>query len=162
MPSIKHSLLIAALTGAVATPVLADEIIRHKYASGFPIASAVEVPADKTLVYLGGTVPQVSYDEGEVPPADQTYQQTISVFNSMQERLTELGLDMGDIVQMQVFLVGLPEHGGRMDFDGFMSAYTEYFGTEEQPALPVRSVLQVAGLANEDWVVEIEVVAARP
>lgn len=41
-------------------------------------------------------------------------------------------------------------------------AYTQFFGTQAQPNTPVRSVLQVAGLARPQWVVEIEVVAARP
>jgi hypothetical protein len=49
------SLLLAALPAVVT----AQDIVRHAYDSGFPIAAAVEVPAGKTLVYLGGTVPQV-------------------------------------------------------------------------------------------------------
>ena len=42
-----------------------------------------------------------------------------------------------------------------------MKGYTQYFGTEEQPELPTRSVFEVAGLANPSWLVEIEVVAVR-
>ena len=49
-----------------------------------------------------------------------------------------------------------------MDFEGFMKGYTQFFGTEDQPNLPTRSVFQVAGLANPDWFVEIEVTAVRP
>ncbi len=49
-----------------------------------------------------------------------------------------------------------------MDFAGFMEGYVEFFGTEEQPNLPTRSVFEVAGLANAGWLVEIEVVAVRP
>lgn len=146
---------LASLAGA-------QEIIRHSYDSGFPIAAAVEVPPNKTLVYLGGTVPQVDYPEGEPLPADATYQQSVNVLNNLKQRLTDLDLGLGDIVQMQVFLVGVPQQQGRLDFEGFMRAYEEFFGTAEQPRLPVRSVLQVAGLARPDWLVEIEVVAARP
>ncbi len=40
---------------------------------------------------------------------------------------------------MQAFLVGDPEFGGRMDFDGFMRGYRRFFGTTEQPNLPARS-----------------------
>ena len=43
-----------------------------------------------------------------------------------------------------------------------MDGYTPFFGTEEQPDLPVRSVFEVAGLADPTWLVEIEVVALRP
>ena len=52
--------------------------------------------------------------------------------------------------------------GGRMDFGGFMEAYTQYFGTEEQPNLPARSAVQVAGLARPGMLVEVEVILARP
>ena len=69
---------------------------------------------------------------------------------------------MGDVVKMQVFLVGDPAKGGKMDFAGFMEGYTEHFGTAEQPNLPSRSVMQVAGLANPGFLVEIEVTAVRP
>jgi enamine deaminase RidA (YjgF/YER057c/UK114 family) len=48
-----------------------------------------------------------------------------------------------------------------MDFDGFMKGYTKFFGTKEQPNLPTRSVIQVAGLANPVWLIEIEVTAIR-
>ncbi len=48
-----------------------------------------------------------------------------------------------------------------MDFRGFMQGYSEFFGTEEQPNLPARSVMEVAALVNPGWLVEIEVVAVR-
>jgi len=50
---------------------------------------------------------------------------------------------------------------GRMDFQGFMKAYTQYFGTPEQPNLPARSAVQAAGLAAPGMLVEIEVILAR-
>jgi enamine deaminase RidA (YjgF/YER057c/UK114 family) len=52
---------------------------------------------------------------------------------------------------------------GKMDFGGFMKAYTKYFGTEDQPNKPARSAFQIAGLAGgPGMLVEIEVVIARP
>jgi enamine deaminase RidA (YjgF/YER057c/UK114 family) len=68
---------------------------------------------------------------------------------------------MGDVIKMQVFLVGDPKLKGKMDFEGFMKGYTKFFGTKEQPKLPSRSVFQVAALANPVWLVEIEVTAIR-
>jgi enamine deaminase RidA (YjgF/YER057c/UK114 family) len=76
--------------------------------------------------------------------------------------LKEKDLGMGDVVKMTVFLVGVPSNGGRMDFGGFMEAYTQYFGTKEQPNLPAKSAVQVADLAAPGTLVEIEVVVARP
>ena len=58
---------------------------------------------------------------------------------------------------MTVFLVGDPVMDGKMDFSGFMKAYTQYFGTEEQPNLPARSAVQIAGLAGgPGMLVEVE------
>jgi len=43
-----------------------------------------------------------------------------------------------------------------------MESYRQFFGTTEQPNLPARSAMKVAGLANPGWLVEIEVTAVRP
>jgi enamine deaminase RidA (YjgF/YER057c/UK114 family) len=71
-----------------------------------------------------------------------------------------MGLGFGDVVKMNVFLVGDPATG-KMDFKGFMDAYTQFFGTPEQPNLPARSAVQVAGLASAGVLVEVEVVLAQ-
>ena len=63
---------------------------------------------------------------------------------------------------MLAFLVGDPAKDNKMDFKGFMEAYTQYFGTADQPNLPARSAVQVAGLAAPGALVEIEVILARP
>ena len=65
--------------------------------------------------------------------------------------------ERGDVVAMTVYLVGDPAKGNRMDFDGFMAAYSQFFGTAEQPNLPARSTVQVAGLVQPGMLVEIEV-----
>ena len=67
------------------------------------------------------------------------------------------GYELSDSVMMRVLLVGDPAKGGRMDFEGFMAAYTQFFGTKEQPNLPARSTVQVAGLVAPGMLVEIEV-----
>ncbi|MFD2739977.1 RidA family protein [Sulfitobacter aestuarii] len=142
-----------------------SEVVRHPLPdSDFPILQAVEVPADATLVYLSGTVPEVADDTAAEDAPERfgdTATQTVSVFDSIEKKLTALDLDMGDVIKMQVYLVA-PEGSDAMDFKGFMEGYTQYFGTEEQPELPTRSVFAVAGLANPSWLVEIEVVAVRP
>lgn len=156
--------LMAGLT--MAGNANADEIIRHKIPnSDFPIARAVEVPAGKTTVYLSGAVPSVideKAEKGSLAAYGDTKAQTESVFKSIDKTLADVGLKMGDVVKMQVFLVGDPSKGGKMDFEGFMQGYTQFFGTKEQPNLPVRSVMQVAALAAPAFLVEIEVTAVRP
>jgi enamine deaminase RidA (YjgF/YER057c/UK114 family)/mono/diheme cytochrome c family protein len=139
-------------------------VIRHPLpGSDFPILQAVEIPADATLVYLSGTVPEVVDEtaaEGAPERFGDTAAQTVSTLDSIAAKLDALDLAMGDVVKMQVYLVA-PEGAEGMDFAGFMEGYTRFFGTEDQPNLPTRSVFEVAGLTNPAWLVEIEVVAVR-
>ncbi|MCZ6620031.1 MAG: RidA family protein [Gammaproteobacteria bacterium] len=147
--------------------VRADELTRYPLPnnSTFPIAQAVEIPAGTTLVYHSGATPRPANPDAERYSVEfwgDTETQTTSVFDRMEASLKNLGLGFGDVVKMTVFLVGTPEQDGRMDFQGFMNAYTRHFGTEAQPNLPARSAVQVAGLAAPGMLVEIEVVLARP
>jgi enamine deaminase RidA (YjgF/YER057c/UK114 family) len=148
-------------------PACGGEITRHALPdnSTFPIARAVEVSADTTLIYHSGTVPAPADPDAEPGSAEfwgDTETQALSVFARLEQSFEDLGLGFGDVVKMTAFLVGDPAKGGRMDFDGFMRAYSKYFGTEEQPNLPARSTVQVAALGGEGMLVEIEVVLARP
>ena len=154
-------LLLAPLT------VAARDVIRHKLANGssFPISAAVEVPAGRTMVYLSGMVPPVvdaAVPKDSVAAYGDTRTQTIGVLKAIGAELKSLHMGMGDVVKMQVFLVGDPATGGKLDFAGFMQGYTQFFGTAAQPQLPVRSAMQVAALANPGYLVEIEVTAVRP
>jgi enamine deaminase RidA (YjgF/YER057c/UK114 family) len=164
MTGIRIALLVAGLT--MAGGAMAQDVTRHKIPnSDFPIAQAVEVPAGKTTVYLSGAVPSIAdaaAEKNTVAAYGDTKSQTESVLNSIGKTLDGLGLTMGDVIKMQVFLVGDPAKGGTMDFGGFMEGYTQFFGTAAQPNLPSRSVVQVAGLANPGFLVEIEVTAVRP
>jgi enamine deaminase RidA (YjgF/YER057c/UK114 family) len=152
------ALLLPAAAGA-------QEVTRHRIPnSDFPIAQAVEVPAGMTMVHLSGAVPPVADTSAPRDSAaawGDTRAQTAGTLRVIEATLRRLNLSMGDVVRMQVFLVGDPARGGRMDFEGFMAAYREQFGTAAQPNLPVRSVVQVAGLVNPRWLVEIEVSAVR-
>lgn len=166
------SLLGAALfniTGcndATAEQPKAEAAIRHGLiGSDFPISRAVEIPASSTIVYLSGSVPGVlnpDAPKGSIEAYGDTEAQTVSVLKRIEANLESLNLTMKDVVKMQAFLVGDPKLDGRMDFAGFMRGYTQFFGTEEQPNLPSRSALQIAGLANPGYLVEIEVTAVRP
>lgn len=159
-------ILIASLLAATTTPALAADVVRHKIPnSTFPISAAVEIPAGKTLVFLSGVAPPVA--DANVPKdSPQAYgdtkTQTVGVLTSIEKQLKGMGLSMGDVVKMQVFLVGDPAKGGKMDFAGFMAGYTQFFGTAAQPNLPSRSAMQVAALASPNFLVEIEVTAVRP
>jgi enamine deaminase RidA (YjgF/YER057c/UK114 family) len=155
-----------AATAMLALGSAAADVKRHPLpGSDFPIAQAVEVSAGTTLVYHSGMTPRPADPDAERGSRafwGDTETQTLSVFARLEESLAAKGLGFGDVVKMQVYLVGVPEKDGAMDFEGMMRAYRKYFGTAEQPNLPARSAFQVAGLAAPGMLVEIEVVLARP
>ena len=147
------------------TAAHAADIVRQPLGGGstFPIARAVEVPAGFKLIFHSGLTPSPANPkakEGTPEYWGDTKTQTTAVFTRMEESLKQMGLGFGDVVKMNVFLVGEPATG-KMDFKGFMEAYTQHFGTKEQPNLPARSAVQVASLAQPGMLVEIEVVLAK-
>lgn len=144
-----------ALSAVLATTTQAQEIKREPIPN-FPISSMVVVPSGATNYYLSGMVPSKEGDS-----FGDTKQQTINVLKKIEAKLKEYGLTMGDVVKMQVYLVADKNKGNKMDFKGFMEGYTQFFGTKEQPNMPVRSTFQVAALAGPDYLVEIEVSAAK-
>lgn len=162
----KNRLSAIALACATLLPALshAQAIVRHKIPnSDFPIAQAVTLPAGTTIHFISGQVPpQVdkNADPNSLAAFGDTKMQTVGVLTKIQDILKGMGLTMGDVVKMQVFLVGDPAKGGKADVAGFMGGYTQFFGGP-QPNLPARAVVQVAALSNPGWLVEIEVVAAK-
>ena len=141
---------------------LPAEAPRRVGADGSPIAASVSISPDSRLVYVSGTVPDVVNPTAQVGSAERfgdTEAQTRSVLRKVEAELTAQGLGLGDVVMMRVFLVAPP--GQRMDFAGMMKAYREFFGTAAQPNKPARSTMQVAGLVDPGWLVEIEVTAAK-
>ena len=163
VPSCRSIVMACALAASSAT-ALAAELVRNRTpGSDFPILQSVEVPSGYKTIYLSGVVPsplEAGKPANTIEAFGDTRTQTVSVLQGIERNLKRLNLAMGDVIKMQVFLVGDPKMGGKMDFAGLMAGYTQFFGTKEQPNLPTRSVFQVAGLANPGWLVEIEVVAA--
>lgn len=154
-------LLAFALLAATAAE--AQEVVRRGPPDS-PISSSVELPAGSRLVYVSGTVPDPidpNAPAGSVQRYGDTAAQTRSVIRKIEAQLRQHGLGLGDVVMMRVFLVAPPGQA-RMDFAGMMTAYREFFGTAAQPLRPARSTMEVAGLVDPGWLVEIEVTAAAP
>lgn len=144
-------------TGAGAQPV------KRVGAAEAPIASSVEIAADSRIVYISGQVPDPvdpSAPAGSVARFGDTAAQTRSVLGKIEAQLKQHGLGLGDVVMMRVFLVA-PPGAERMDFAGMMTAFREKFGTADQPLKPARSTMEVSGLVDPGWLVEIEATAAR-
>lgn len=127
-----------------------------------PIANGVW--AGDTL-YLSGQlaspIPPTDDKKGAPPVFGDTKTQAASALTKIQALLREQGLDMKDVVKMTVFLAGDPAMGNKLDFAGLQAAYTQFFGTADQPNKPARSAVQVAALAAPWALIEIEVIAVR-
>jgi len=164
MKKIVATVLTPIAFGLLCGAAQAADIVRHKIPnSDFPIALAVTIPPTATIHFISGQVPAVVNKEAandSLAAFGDTKTQTETVLKKIKEILEGMKLQMSDVVKMQVFLVGDPAKGGKADTKGFMEGYTQYFGGA-QPNLPARAVVQVAGLSNPGWLVEIEVVAAK-
>jgi enamine deaminase RidA (YjgF/YER057c/UK114 family) len=148
---------------AASAPSSAAEAPKRVGPDASPISASVSVPPGSQLVYISGTVPDVvdaTAPEGTTARFGDTETQTKSVLRKVEAALKDQGLGLGDVVMMRVFLVA-PAGQSRMDFAGMMRGYREFFGTAAQPSKPARSTMQVAGLVDPGWLVEIEVTAAK-
>ena len=157
------TLLLAGVCLAIGNAAWADEITRHPLPN-FPTSLAVEVPAGASTIYLNGVVPGIIDNKAD-PRSEAAYgntaQQTANVLAEIEKRLKSLGLGMSDVVKMQVFLKA-PQGQNDMDFRGFSQSYLRFFDAKAGVKLPARSLLQTQGFANPGWLVEIDVIAARP
>src|ERR1700751_5015611 len=140
----------------------AQVAVHHLQDDKSPIANGVW--AGDTL-YLSGQLasPVTPADAAKGTAADYgaTKTKATSALNKIQALLKEQGLDMKDVVKMTVFLAGDPAKENKLDFAGLQAAYTQFFGTKDQPNKPARSAMQVAALAAPWALVEIEVIAVK-
>lgn len=127
------------------------------------IASSVTVPPGSKLVFLSGqTGSPLKEGVTDTPDAfGDTADQTRSIFTKMKAQLEEMGLGMGDVVKVNVFLVGDAKKGGKMDRDGMNAVFKTFFGSADQPNIPARTTVQVAALGRPQTLVEIEAVAVK-
>ena len=144
----------------------AEDIVRTPLPDGnpFPISAAVTVSSGVDTVYVSGALPSpINKDapKGTAPVYGDMETQTVSVLTSIKGTLARLGLGMGDIVKMTVFMAADPANGNKLNFTGLMAGYSQFFGSKEQPNKPARSAVEVAALVSPGALVEIEVIAAR-
>ncbi|WP_231134806.1 Rid family hydrolase [Motilibacter deserti] len=127
-----------------------------------------------TAIFPGGVLPQ---------GVTVTEAQAINNLRRIGENLSAMGLTFKDVVTMRVFL-DAPPGAARADYAGWNRAYRQYFANTNvltgatinvplgtAPAAPPffvnptrvsRSTLEVASLAVEGWLIEIEVDAVYP
>jgi enamine deaminase RidA (YjgF/YER057c/UK114 family) len=165
----RHGAVLAlgflAATAACAA-VGAQDVVRTPLPDGnpFPISAAVTVPAGMDTIYVSGALPAaINKDapKGTAPIYGDMQTQTVSVMTSIKATLAKLGLGMGDVVKMTVFMVADPAYDNKLNFAGLMAGYSQFFGTKEQPNKPARSAVQVAALVAPGALLEVEVIAAK-
>lgn len=130
----------------------------------FPVAGGVITRAGTDTVYLAGLLPSIvnpNAPKDSVEAYGDTETQTTTILTRIKALLGKFGFDMGDIVKMNIYMVGDPSKGSAMDFAGMMTAYRRNFGTQEQPNKPARTTVQVVALTRPGALLEIEVVAAK-
>src|SRR5438477_11813212 len=159
--NLKSTLAVGALL-STALWAQSGTAVKHIQPGNGAIAAAVWVG---DTLYLSGQLPSATTpaDREKGTPAvyGDTKTQSANTFGKIEALLKEQGLGMGDVVMMHVYLVGDPANGGKMDFAGLNAAYGQFFGTKDQPNKPARSAVQVAALAIQGPLVEIEVIAAK-
>lgn len=129
-----------------------------------PFLAGVTIPAGRDVLLLSGHTPPVidtSAPPDSIAAFGDTYRQSIGALEELERTLQRLHLTISNLVKLQVFVVGDPALGGRMDSEGFSRAYDKFFGTPTQPLLVARTRVQVVGLVNPGWLVEIEAIAVR-
>jgi enamine deaminase RidA (YjgF/YER057c/UK114 family) len=164
-----HAAVLASivLNAVVCSAVHAADVVRTPLPNGndFPISLAVTVPAGFDTVYVSGALPAVvnkDAPKGSVESFGDMETQTVSVLTAIKGTLAQLGLGMGDVVKMTVFMVADPAKDNKLNFPGMMAGYTKFFGTADQPNKPARSAVQVAALVAPGALLEVEVIAVKP
>lgn len=127
------------------------------------ILESVEVPAGATTLYVSGQLASPidpSKPVTSIADLGDTKTQSMSTLNKIKKILESHGYAMSDIIKMTLFLAPDPKLG-KMDFDGVNAAFETFFNVPSNPNTVARSAIQVGALAGPNFLVEIEVTAAK-
>ncbi|WP_417694328.1 RidA family protein [Roseibium sp.] len=108
----------------------------------------MEVPAGHRLVFTSGQL-GITVDD-QIPQGVEA--QTRVCFENIREILAEAGMDFSDLVRINAYVTG------REHMAGYMKVRDEF---TRDPA-PASTLMIVSGFTREEFVVEVEVVAAKP
>ena len=110
------------------------------------------VVKDGKTVYLAG---QVARDkDGKTVAVGDAAAQAEQVFSNIQAALESVGSDLGHILKMTTFMTR------REDFPAYRAARSKFLTDDN--ALPASTLILCSGLADPEFLIEIEAVAAIP
>lgn len=147
----------------VSLPSLAQSVEFYGTPSSI-ISSGAIIPEGKKMLWTSGAtggVADSTAQDGTRARFGDTKTQALSILATFQKTLLEKGLSMKNVLMLRVYLT--PDKAtGQHDYKGWNEAYSQYFGTATNPTKPIRSTIGIAGLANTDKFIEIEIVAVYP
>ena len=128
---------------------LESEIAKEGTFTGpLAFANGVQVEGGK-LLFISG---QLAFDENmQIIGKNDMRAQTRQVLENIKKALNTAGATFKDIVRVQVFVTDLS------DFRAIHDVRLQYFDPDHMPA---STLVQVAGLAHADALIEIDAVAA--
>ena len=133
---------------------------------GAPYAKYVRVEPGASKFFTWGitasprskTIARKSLDDDE--RYGDTYTQAHRVLTQLTSDLSEVGLTLRDVVNVRAYVVG--DQDTPPDFDGWNQAFTEFFGTADNPHKPARTTVGISHLFISQYKIEVEFVAVFP
>jgi enamine deaminase RidA (YjgF/YER057c/UK114 family) len=113
-----------------------------------PYSPGIEVSSRSRYVFVSG---QLGIDRDGIVPLDAAGQARIA-FDNIAAILGEAGMALKDVVKLNAFV------SGREHMRGYMDVRNALF---EEP-YPASTLMIVGGFTREEFVVEIEAIAASP
>jgi len=109
---------------------------------------AAVVPAADRLIYVSG---QVALDEsGTLVGKGDVAKQAEQVFKNIHRILTDCGATIGDIVKINWYFRNMGDRAA------IQAARERFLGAHR----PASTAVEVSRLVNEDWLIEVDCVAA--
>ena len=104
-------------------------------------------------VYLSG---QVGIDASGKLVGRDAESQARQIYVNMDATLRELGGDLNSVVRTAIYIVG------RENIEAHRRVRRELVASGRMAKKPASTMLLVAGLAEEDWLVEVDAIAVLP
>jgi enamine deaminase RidA (YjgF/YER057c/UK114 family) len=111
----------------------------------------VKVTGPGSLVCISGQVPLDG--KGEIVGRGDIEKQVRQVFTNLETALASAGAGFKDVVKMTAYMLNIA--GG---LDTYRKVRLEYLGNAQTPA---NTLVEVKRLANPDYLIEIEAIAAQ-
>ena len=106
------------------------------------------MPATDRLIYVSG---QVAIDEsGTLVGKGDAAKQAEQVFKNIHRILTDCGATIGDIVKLNWYFRNMSDRAA------IVAARDKFLGTHR----PASTAVEISRLVNEDWLIEVDCVAA--